>query len=922
MGVGCIIKQDHIKHIRHWNFVSERILKLEIQVNNDITNLVVIYGPNEDETAHKKDEFWEKLTDEIENLKGRIIIIGDINGRVGKRTLCIENSVGPYGEDIRNKNGTRLINFCIDNNFIIANTFFAHKDIHKYTREVISRNEKSIIDYALINRENRRDIIDVKVKREAEIGSDHYLLVTKLKLKNDIHPYTQRTQYKNRKETIRSYRLKEPEIAEMYEKQTEIEIGKTKDKWNKWNVSELWQSFKNIILNAAKEKCGTLLLGNGKKQTRWWNEEIKTQIKIKKLKWKKYLRNRTQENYDDYKQERIKTKDLVIKNKRQTWEEFGTKIEEDSKGNIKLFYKALKNLRSHKQHKFMQLKGRDNKIITEETKIMERWKTYFEELLNAEKQDVTQEKSVKHTNHQHQYEEKGGTKQDQQGTREEDTISSEEVRRIIKTLKRGKSAGHDKITPEMLKKLGTNGIEMLTAIVNKAWNKGEVPNDWRTGIIIPLHKKGDTTNCNNYRGIILLSVTSKIYEKILDNKLRKTVEKDIHECQSGFRKGRSIQDHIFSIKQLIEKTRIQNSELILTFLDLEKAFDRVTQKEVWDSLERRGVSTKLIEAIKNVYSNNRNYVRKDNSESNMFTIKDGLRQGGVLSPTLFIIIMDDVIKSTQQQIKKVYVGHHRLRPVTISECAFADDLVVCAANENTMQENLKVWENELSKRNMKININKTKVMMIGKEHKQLQITLRNEKLEQVDKFKYLGVTLQREGNMDEEINERISQATRLYHTLKETFISKKEISIKTKMTVYKTIFRPILTFGSESWILNNTMKSRIQATNMKYLRRVLGKTRRDRIRNDVIRNELEVKPIIQKIEEQQLKWLGHLTRMNNNRPTKQVWEAKPQKAKKRGRPKKTWNDEIANILKSRGTSWNTAINVAKNKKEWAKFVQT
>ena len=140
-------------------------------MNNDITNLVVIYGPNEDETAHKKDEFWEKLTDEIENLKGRIIIIGDINGRVGKRTLCTENSVGPYGEDIRNKNGTRLINFCIDNNFIIANTFFAHKNIHKYTREQPSRKEKSIIDYVITGKDNRKAVLDVKVRRRAEINS-------------------------------------------------------------------------------------------------------------------------------------------------------------------------------------------------------------------------------------------------------------------------------------------------------------------------------------------------------------------------------------------------------------------------------------------------------------------------------------------------------------------------------------------------------------------------------------------------------------------------------------------------------------------------------------------------------------------------------------------------------------------------------
>lgn len=307
-------------------------------------------------------------------------------------------------------------------------------------------------------------------------------------------------------------------------------------------------------------------------------------------------------------------------------------------------------------------------------------------------------------------------------------------------------------------------------------------------------------------------------------------------------------------------------------------------------------------------------------ESETFEINDGLKQGGVMSPLLFIVVMDDVIKATKKEIRTVNIGYHMMKKVCISVCAFADDLVMCAANEANLRENLNIWEKELTARNMKINAKKTKVMMVGKENRNMNIELNNEKIEQVNTYKYLGVTIDREGNMKEEIDERISNAARLYHNLSHTFIGKKEISRKTKMTVYKTVFRPILIYGSESWILTNTMKSRIQAIDMKYLRRTKGVTRRDRIRNDIIREELEIEPITNVIEKQQLKWYGHLIRMQNERPVKSIWEARIQRSKKRGRPRKTWNDEVATILKKKEITWTAATRMAKNKKEWTHFV--
>lgn len=96
--------------------------------------------------------------------------------------------------------------------------------------------------------------------------------------------------------------------------------------------------------------------------------------------------------------------------------------------------------------------------------------------------------------------------------------------------------------------------------------------------------------------------------------------------------------------------------------------------------------------IKSLYTNTRNYVRTKHAHSEEFTTHDGLRQGGVLSPLLFIILVDDNMKMTRPKVTKLHVGHRNLERVTITECAFADDIVIFAPNEEDLKRNLEIWK--------------------------------------------------------------------------------------------------------------------------------------------------------------------------------------------------------------------------------------
>jgi exonuclease III len=181
-GVGCIIHKELAKDIYSWVPLSQRILTIEMRSEiRKIWTIIVTYGPNEDDKVDVKERYWEELTETAENAKGKIFIVGDFNGRVGQQEEQYKEILGRHGEQIRNNNGNRLLDFCILNNFIITNSWFAHKDIHKYTREEPSRGEKSIIDYVLVEKANMRMVQDTRVKRGAEIGSDHYMVVSQIK---------------------------------------------------------------------------------------------------------------------------------------------------------------------------------------------------------------------------------------------------------------------------------------------------------------------------------------------------------------------------------------------------------------------------------------------------------------------------------------------------------------------------------------------------------------------------------------------------------------------------------------------------------------------------------------------------------------------------------------------------------------------
>ena len=135
-----------------------------------------------------------------------------------------------------------------------------------------------------------------------------------------------------------------------------------------------------------------------------------------------------------------------------------------------------------------------------------------------------------------------------------DQITEAEVREAIKAQKNGKAPGSDSVCAEMLKADEQETHSILCQIFQRIWDEEDTPDDWKTGTIIKLPKKGDLGNCNNWRGITLLSITCKIFSRIILKRISAATDTILRQEQAGFRRGKSCIDHIFTLRQILEQS--------------------------------------------------------------------------------------------------------------------------------------------------------------------------------------------------------------------------------------------------------------------------------------------------------------------------------------------------------------------------------
>ena len=284
-------------------------------------------------------------------------------------------------------------------------------------------------------------------------------------------------------------------------------------------------------------------------------------------------------------------------------------------------------------------------------------------------------------------------------------------------------------------------------------------------------------------------------------------------------------------------------------MDLEKAYDKVCREELWEALLRY---SGLLRVITSMYQASEACMRVDGEMSEWFEVKQGVRQGCPLSPWLFNIFLDMVVREARTN----FHGGVNLDICQLQVLLFADDTVLITEREEDLQHNIRALQTAVKEHKLAVNWTKTNMMAIGREITgcTCKVEVDGHNVDNVSEAVYLGVKFSEDGRMEGELERRIGIGMSTVGAMKVNVFENRGLSWKAKMQVYNAMVVPTMTYGCESWVWKVKEKSRLQATEMSILRKVAGVTRMDHIRNEEIRHRLQQRSIVNVVRERRDRW--------------------------------------------------------------------
>ena len=290
-------------------------------------------------------------------------------------------------------------------------------------------------------------------------------------------------------------------------------------------------------------------------------------------------------------------------------------------------------------------------------------------------------------------------------------------------------------------------------LCTQIWNSLNWPDAWKKQEIVMIHKTGNTKECTNYRTITLLSHASKVLLIIILKRMRVKIEQELPNEQAGFRRGRGTADMLVALQILIEKTLEVDGQAFIVFIDYSKAFDSISQTQLFDILSEMGFPKHLVSLLEALYIDQLAVIRWNGSHTNAFNIDKGVRQGCILSPHLFSLHTESVMREAEIEELGVRIGGK-----LISNLRYADDTALCAQTQEEAEQLLTKVNDAGKERLLKLNVKKTKLLKVGNTQPDATVRVDGEQIEEVEHFKYLGSLKAANGRCEKDIRTRISMA--------------------------------------------------------------------------------------------------------------------------------------------------------------------
>ena len=239
------------------------------------------------------------------------------------------------------------------------------------------------------------------------------------------------------------------------------------------------------------------------------------------------------------------------------------------------------------------------------------------------------------------------------------SIEKDELSAVITDIKTGKSAYLDDVSNEALNIGFTVHNKPLLHLYNTINSFGDFPSTWNEGLVIPIHKKNDKFDVDNYGGIIISSIIGKVFTKILTNRITKYMEKhklwSIKQC--GFKADHRAEDNLFILNTRFNSYVVnKNQNVYIAFVDFSKFFDTINRDMLLYKLLRYGITGPIYDIIKSMYRNTRYQVRIGDQVSPKFCVNSGVKQGCCMSPVLSNIFQNELHGSFSEGCDPVLIG--------------------------------------------------------------------------------------------------------------------------------------------------------------------------------------------------------------------------------------------------------------------------
>ncbi|XP_062577713.1 uncharacterized protein LOC134239565 [Saccostrea cucullata] len=610
------------------------------------------------------EEFYTELRNVLQDVPAHnfLAVMGDFNARLGP-----EHVPHPFHE-LTNRSGNYLAEILVEFGLLAVNTQFKKRPGKLWTFKCRASNTLKQLDYILVRQKWRNSVHNAEAYNSfSTVKSDHRIVSAKIKLSLRTSKTAQKVKYDWKQFSSNTELQKKYTVAVKNRFQILMDESNS-ERYEKF-VKANQEAMKECLPKRAKIKKSLRSLDPRVSEARQKAQEAQRQ----------YESSKTDEDKDLWS---VAVNNLYQAYKLAQEEELAEQIQgiETAHGEQRYgeAWKVVNEITGRKKAKEGQVAGNspEERVST--------WYTHFKNLLgNQPDVDEPEEEIPK-------------VFDDIDINDEPFTLA--EYRKVKSSLKLGKAAGPDEIPPEVFKLCDFDSV--CLGFCNDALANNDKPDTWSFMNIVTVPKSGDLSKTDNYRGISLICIIVKIYNRLILNRIRSVIDLRLRTNQNCFRPGRTTVAQILSLRRIIECVKANNLKAVFTFIDFRKAFDSIHRGKMIRILKAYGIPPNLLRAIEKMYTNTMAKIVTPDGETSMFEITAGVLQGDTLAPFLFIIVLDyalrKAISGNEEELGFTILPRKSRRhpKQVLTDLDFADDISLLSDEIVQAQELLSRVERE------------------------------------------------------------------------------------------------------------------------------------------------------------------------------------------------------------------------------------